>query len=63
MLEKMHILEQKRWLKTPSVANIQRSIRQSVPAIPQEILPNAVNGVVPRLTAELMNDGQHIGQL
>ncbi|GBL56855.1 hypothetical protein AVEN_40209-1 [Araneus ventricosus] len=39
------------------------AIRQHVSAIPQEILLNAVDGVLPRLTAVLLNDRHHIGQL
>lgn len=39
------------------------AINQHVFAVPQEMLINAVNGVGPCLTAVLLNDGQHIGQV
>ncbi|GBN77058.1 hypothetical protein AVEN_243951-1 [Araneus ventricosus] len=49
--------------KPPSLTKLKHAIRQHVSAIPQEMLLNDVNGVAPRLTAVLLNDGQHIEQL
>ena len=46
-----------------SLAALKDAIRQNVSAITQEMLLNAVNGVVTRLTAILLNDGQHIENL
>lgn len=46
-----------------SLAALKDAIRQNVSAITQEMLLNAVNGVVTRLTAVLLNDGQHIENL
>ncbi|GFT14263.1 hypothetical protein TNCV_4591161 [Trichonephila clavipes] len=46
-----------------SPAALKDAIWQIVSAITQEMLLNAVNGVVTSLTAVLLNDGQHIEHL
>ncbi|GFW62382.1 hypothetical protein TNCV_290561 [Trichonephila clavipes] len=46
-----------------SLAALKYVIHQNEPAVTQEILLNVVNGVVIRLTAVLLNDGQLIEHL
>ena len=43
-----------------SIAALKAAIRQNVSPMTQEMLLNAVNGMVVRLTAILLYDGQHI---
>ena len=43
-----------------SLAAVKDALCQNVFTITQEMLINAVNGVVTRLIAVLLNDGQHI---
>lgn len=62
-LEKMQMLKGKKCSKLLSLPTLKDAITQYVCPIPQEMLPNSVNGVVPCLTAVLLNDRQHIEQL
>ncbi|GFW40258.1 transposable element tc3 transposase [Trichonephila clavipes] len=58
------ILKSKEYRDQPaSLAALKDATHQNVSAITQEILLNAVNGVVTRLTAVLLNDEQHMEHL
>ncbi|GFY26163.1 uncharacterized protein TNCV_354791 [Trichonephila clavipes] len=46
-----------------SLTALKNAIRQNLSIITQEILLNAMNGVVIRFTGVLLNDGQHIEHL
>ena len=46
-----------------SLAALKDAVRQNVSAITQEMLLNAVNGMVTHLTAVLLNNEQHIESL
>ena len=60
----MGILEVKRYRDQPALLTaLKDAICQNVSAIMQEMLVNAVNGVVTHLTAVLLNDVLHIEHL